>query len=121
MDAYFQCVCKSSITEAFFFAKAQTLSAYRHLFEAMISFVLGSSSGKQRADRGIELIGLPFDEDEESWFEYYLLEGKGRSLFGAKDTVIMRYMALGKNEEAQELSREVKERKIDNMNWTSLT
>lgn len=87
----------------------------------MLSFILGSSSGKQRSDRAIELIGLPFDQEEQSWFQQHLLDGKGKALFGAKDTVIMRYMALGELQAAREVSRETKERKIDNLNWTSLT
>ena len=121
VEAYFQCVCHSSITEAFSFTKSRHPPARRHLFEGLISFSLGSSDGKQRSDRSMELIGLPFDKEEQSWFESYLLEGKGRALFGAKDTVIVRYLAIGKEGEAYELSRQVKERKIDNMNWSSLT
>ena len=121
LEACFQCICKSSITEAFSFARAQTPSIHRRLFERMLIFVHGSSSGKLRSDRAVELISLPFDGEEQLWFEQFLLEGKGKSLFGAKDTVIMRYMALGQNHKAQNISREVKERRIDNMNWASLT
>ncbi|KAI4156459.1 MAG: hypothetical protein LQ340_000274 [Diploschistes diacapsis] len=121
LDAYFQCVCQSSITEAFHFARSQGIQNHRRLFEQMLSFILGSSSGKQRSDRAIELIGLPFDQEEQSWFQQHLLDGKGKALFGAKDTVIMRYMALGELQAAREVSRETKERKIDNLNWTSLT
>ena len=87
----------------------------------MLVFVHGSSSGKLRSDRAVELISLPFDGEEQLWFEQFLLEGKGKPLFGAKDTVIMRYMALGQNHKAQSVSKEVKERRIDNMNWASLT
>ena len=122
LDAYFQCLCKASITEAFFFARSSSLPEHRHLFERMLSFVLSHSSGEARADRAMELIRLPLDAEEESWFENYLLGGKGQGLYGAKDTVIMRQMALGNEQRAQELSRDVKERKrVDNMNWASLT
>ena len=87
----------------------------------MLSFVLSHSSGKARADRATELISLPLAAEEEAWFEEYLLGGKGKGLFGAKDTVIMRQMALGNVQRAQKLSKDVKERKVDNMNWASLT
>ena len=121
LDTYYQCVCKSSITEAFSFARAQPTPVHRRLFERMLSFVHGSLSGKLRSDCAVELISLPFDEEEQVWFEQFLLDGKGKALYGAKDTVIMRFMALGQGQKAQSLSRGVKERKIDNTNWSNLT
>lgn len=63
---------------------------------------------------------LPFDEEEEEWFEKYLLDGKGKGLFGAKDTVIVRRIATGRGDDVRALAREIKERKIDGVNWNDL-
>lgn len=120
LDEYFKCLCRSSITEAFFFARSQHPSSHRRLFELMLAFVHGSSSGDARSSRGIELVGLPFDEEEADWFEDYLLRGKGKGLYGAKDTMIMRQIAMGDGQRAENLSRDIRERRIDGMNWITL-
>ena len=121
LNAYFSCVCKSSITEALYFARSQHPAAHRNLFELMLAFVHGSSSGDTRSKRGTELVSVPFSEEETSWFEEYLLRGKGKSLCAAKDTMIMRYMATGEGQKAEGLIKDVKERNIDGINWTTLT
>jgi hypothetical protein len=121
LDSFFACVCQASITEGYFFTKSHPTATRRHLFEQLLAFVHGSSSGETQSQRGIELVNLPFDREETEWFEEFLLRGSGKGLFGAKDTVIVRYIAEGRSEDAEKLSREVKERKIDGVNWTSLT
>ena len=73
-----------------------------------------------RGTRAVELVGLPFDETEQSWFEEYLLEGKGKALYGAKDSVVMRLISLGQTEQAAKLSDQIKERRIDGVNWQTL-
>ena len=68
----------------------------------------------------MELIGLPFNEEEETWFEEYLVEGKGRSLYGAKDSVMMRKILTGRAREAVEFGKDLSGKVIDGVNWTSL-
>lgn len=43
----------------------------------------------------MELVGLPLSSQEEEWLEKFLTEGKGRTLRGAEDTVLMRRIATG--------------------------
>lgn len=50
----------------------------------------GQHQGEERARAAAELVGLPFDADEERWFEDYLLRGEGRRLRRAKETVLLR-------------------------------
>lgn len=44
----------------------------------------------------MELIYLPFDAEEEGWFEEFLTEGKGRSIPRAKDALRVRAIATGR-------------------------
>ena len=68
----------------------------------------------------MELIVLPFDHEEEDWFEEYLLRGKGKGLYGAKDTVIARRIATGRDGDVEGLAKEIRERKIDGLSWVGL-
>lgn len=66
------------------------------MFEILIALVLHNSTSKTIADRGVELINLPFTEEEEAWFEEYLIHGEGRMLKKGKDTLMMRRIGTGK-------------------------
>ena len=120
LNVYFSALVNSSVTEAFFFTRRQSDATRKHLFEVLLALVHGSSSGGARAKRGVELVGLPLETEEEEWLEEYLLKGKGKNLFGAKDTVIVRRIATGRSDEIGTLAREAKERKIDGVNWPQL-
>ena len=121
MDALFTAMCQASVTEAYQFCETQEEMAHRRLFENLISFVLGSSDAPIRGARGVELINLPFSSEEEDWFEEYLLSSKGKGLYGAKDTVLMRRVVLGRSVGATGLGYGIKERMIDGLNWSGLT
>ena len=79
-----------------------------------------NSAGDARASRALELIHLPLNEEEEQWFEEFLNEGKGSTLYGAKDTVMMRKIAKGKMKDAFEFGSKLSGRKIDGLNWMTL-
>jgi hypothetical protein len=121
VDALFEGMCKMSITEAFFFARGYDDTQRRHLFEQMLLFVHSTPAGDLRGERAVELIPLPLDTNEEKWFEDFLLHGEGKSLNGAADSVIMRKIATGRQSEAAKLTSQSKNRKVDGVNWTSLT
>ena len=109
-DAYFNYLARLSVTEAYNFARTQQPRNIRsHLLELLATSVLSSTNtsnqGDDRAARGLELVDLPFDEEEEEGlFANYLLRGKGKSLPGAKDTVMMRWVAKGDLQRALSLS-----------------
>ena len=73
-----------------------------------------------RGQRAIELLNLPLDEEEESWFEDYLLSGKVATLSGAKDTVLMRRLATGNTRDLPSKVRSLGGPKIDGINWDDL-
>ena len=113
-------MCTASLTEAFYFSRSQGALRHQQLFEQLISSVLSSHAGDARGNRARELIALPLDEEEGSWFEEFLLEGKGHSLPGARDTVMMRKVATGRIVEAVEFGRQLTGRKFDGVNWANL-
>ncbi len=66
----------------------------------LITMAIHGPAGEKLAARGIELVNLPFTQEEESWFEEYLTKGEGRGLKRAKDTLMMRRIGTGKFTEA---------------------
>lgn len=68
----------------------------------------------------MELIGLPFDDQEEEWFENALLRGNAKTLHGAKDTVMMRRLASGKTAGLSAELESLGGKKIDGLNWDML-
>jgi hypothetical protein len=121
LSAFFDRFCAASLTEAFFFARSQGSFRHRHLFEQLITFVVNSSKGEIRGNRAVELIGLPFNEEEEEWFEDFLTEGKGKELHEARDTLMVRKVVKGEIQDAVELGKKLSGKKMDGVNWTSLT
>ncbi|OJD13639.1 hypothetical protein AJ78_05920 [Emergomyces pasteurianus Ep9510] len=123
LNAYFALLCRTHITEAFYFTRKQpSPTSHRDLLEQLILFVLSATKpGEVRAKRAMELINLPFNAEEETWFEGCLLTGKARNLQGAKDTVMMRRVATGR---LQDLNcgdlESLGGRKIDGLNWDDL-
>lgn len=92
----------------------------RHLLEQLVGFVHSGVSGETRSERGVELVNLPLNEEEERWFQEYLLSGKGRTLQGAKDTVTMRRIAVGKITEAFEDKAGSNRGQLHGLNWDIL-
>ena len=136
-DAYFNYLARLSVTEAYSFARAQQPRNIRsHLLELLATSVLSSNNtsngGDDRAARGLELVDLPFDDEEEEYlFATYLLRGKGKMLPGAKDTVMMRWVAKGDMQRALNLGdddaggrhhrpRFSAGRKHDGVNWDAV-
>ena len=120
LEAFFSVLCRSSITEAFYFSRSQGELIHQHLFEKLITFVHANAAGALRATRGVELISLPLNEKEEKWFDEFLSQGKGRTLYGAHDTIMIRAIATGRSQDASDQSSHAGNRKIDGLNWAIL-
>jgi hypothetical protein len=65
------------------------------------------------------LVGLPFNEEEEEWFEKYLIEGDGRNCNGANETLLIRRMATGRLKEAASVGG-LRRMKTDHVQWGAL-
>ena len=90
------------------------------MFEMLISLVLNNSSKDTIADRSVELVNLPFNVEEEQWFEEYLLTGDGRSIKNANDTLMMRRIGTGNFKGSLELQHKGG-RGIGDLDWQKLS
>lgn len=90
------------------------------LFEGLIETALVHIPSSKRADAAIELLNLPLSPDEEVWFEAFLLEGKGRSLHGARDAVVARWIAVGRVGDAWEATRSMSGRRYEGVSWEGI-
>jgi hypothetical protein len=96
-----------NVTETYYWIRARPEHEQRQLMEALVEQTLdhrawGARDPSEtehiypREEKAVELVGLPFGEEEEEWIEKFLTEGKGRTLKGAEDTVLMRKIAMGR-------------------------
>ncbi|KZF21892.1 hypothetical protein L228DRAFT_284015 [Xylona heveae TC161] len=120
LEAFFSYLSQCSVTEAFYFARGQPENIHRHLLEQLASLVLSKQSGEERATRATEFVDLPLSDEEESWIEEYLHEGKGKTLHGARDTVMARKISTGKFNEALLNGKILSGRLFDGINWENL-
>ena len=128
VEAYFDLITTNNVVEAYHFAAGQEHSQHQALFQRLIRSVLSLPTSDSeidvptRADRIILLASLPLSHTEESWLESYLLtDPQGSKLPQAKDLVLARRIALGKEIDgvAGTLDRH-RGMKHDGMNWDDL-
>jgi hypothetical protein len=120
IECLFSAIARTSVTEAFYFCRGQSEYAQRHMFEMLVALVLNNSTPETVADRSVELVNLPFTQEEDGWFEDYLLRGEGRALRRAKDTWIMRKIGTGKFTESLSL-KGINNRSIGGLDWGTLS
>ncbi|KAI9762742.1 MAG: hypothetical protein M1840_001151 [Geoglossum simile] len=132
LGAFFDCLCWVSVPEAFFFSRTQPETLRRFLFEQLIKFVLSGTTTTtrlsrhrelaetERADKAIELINLPLAEEENQWFEEYLIKNSDNAVRDAKDTLLMRRIGTGKLNEALRDQDGLNTGKLDGINWEAL-
>jgi Nuclear pore complex assembly len=116
LSTYFSFLADTSIVHAYHFCQKRVGSQRKVLFEKLILAAL-SSRGDQSASRAVTLIGLPFTDEEVHWFEEFLLHGKGSSCHGAKDSVVMRRIATGRDYADLPVLQRFRGQNIDGINW----
>ena len=119
LEAFFLVLCRSSIIEAFSFARSQGRENHRGLFERLITLFLEDSNDQIKALRANDFISLPLQDEEEIWLNEHLQEGTGRTLQGANDTIIMRGLLKGNIKPLLELDKTTAGRKIEGVSWTT--
>lgn len=115
--AYFSVLSANSVAEAYLFAQKQEAVRHRLLFEALVVSVHSSHGGEVRASRALELISQPFIEEEEAWFEEFLLHGDGSQYPHSKDSVLARRIATGKSHEGVGALDRLRGQQIRGINW----
>jgi hypothetical protein len=114
-----------NVTETLFWIRGRPEYEQRELLEVLVEETLDRNGWGPddktytREDKAMEFVSLPLTETEENWVETYLIEGKGRTLRGASDTVEMRRIATGRLKEAAG-NAGLKGRKHDQVNWEVL-
>jgi hypothetical protein len=121
-DEFFYATCKASLTEAFFFMRRQPPHDQKHLLEILIDSALGLPASEERKRKGLELVELPFNAQEEAWFKEYLTNGKGRKYDRAGDTVLTRLLARGHYDQMLDAVDSVNTSKtnLDGFKWDSI-
>jgi hypothetical protein len=97
LDAYFNFLVRSNIQEAYYFAAEQPHHVHKLLFEHLVSAVLKYPPGPSRADKITLMAGLAMSAEEQVWWKEYLGGGAGGNLQGAKETLAIRELAMGKS------------------------
>ncbi|KAF2200951.1 hypothetical protein GQ43DRAFT_441034 [Delitschia confertaspora ATCC 74209] len=121
-EAFVRYMTRRSVTETFYWIRARPDYEQRQLFEVMVLQTLernGVTGLEERADMVQELVGLPFNDDEEQWFEDFLVEGLGRNCPGARDTVMVRRITTGRLREAVHDSG-LRGKKLIDLDWDVL-
>lgn len=117
LEAYFSVLCQNSVAEAYHFCQKQDEVKHKALFEALLVAVHSEPGGEARAERALTLLSLPLTDSEEGWFEECLLYGKAGQLNQAKDSVIMRRIAMGRDCEGIGALDRYRGHKIEGVNW----
>ena len=120
LEAYFTILTYASVTEAFFFARAQGGANHRTLFTQLVESVASLPSGERKAQQGVELVKLPLDDTEEPWFSEVLEGAKQNKTKGATDMLVMRDISMGRIEGLGEKVAMTGNRNIEGLNWDAL-
>ncbi|KAH7369823.1 nuclear pore complex assembly-domain-containing protein [Rhexocercosporidium sp. MPI-PUGE-AT-0058] len=120
IECLFSAIARTSVTEAFYFARGQPQYAQRHMFEMLISVVLNNSPKETIGDRSLELVNLPLSLEEDGWLEEYVLHGDGRNLKRGRDTLMMRKIGTGNFTDSLSM-RGINNRPIDHLDWSNLS
>jgi len=90
LELLFGAMARTNVTEALFFTRTQSDHTREVLFRRLVSVALDH----KQSDSAVasELAFLPFESEEEAWFEDHL-HGDGKNLKRAKDTLLIRKIA----------------------------
>ncbi|KAF2122442.1 nuclear pore complex assembly-domain-containing protein [Lophiotrema nucula] len=124
--AFVRYMADRSVTDTFYWIRGRPEHEHKQLLEILVEETLEQHSVTRninqkytREERAMELVNLPFDDEEEQWVEAFLTEGKGRNFHAAKDTVIMRKIATGRLSAAAD-DGHLRGKKHENLNWEVL-
>ncbi|KAH8668761.1 nuclear pore complex assembly-domain-containing protein [Xylariales sp. PMI_506] len=97
VELLFEALSRSNVSAALQFSRSKPEGTREKLFQRMILSVLGNDRSEDSADRAAELASLSLDSTEEAWFNEILSSGEGKRLKVARDTLLVRRIALGES------------------------
>lgn len=126
-DEFAKYISARNVTEAYYWIQERPGHEHAQLLEILVETTLERSAWARdvdedvytRQDRAVELVALPFSEEEEAHLEKFLTEGKGRTYRGAQDTLLMRRIAMGRLVDVAE-EKGTRGRRHDGVTWEVL-
>ncbi|ORY68346.1 nuclear pore complex assembly-domain-containing protein [Pseudomassariella vexata] len=93
----FDAMAHSNVTEALQFSRARPQEMQQQLFHRLVMSVLGDARDEESAERAYQLASLPLYKNEEGWLKEALTSGHAKRFKGARDTLLMRRIAVGES------------------------
>lgn len=126
-NEFAQYLSRRNVTETYYWIHTRPEYEQRSLLEILIKQTLETNSGNNgvseeaytREDKAMELVSLPFSDEEEEYIETFLTKGAGRAYRNAEDTVMMRRIAMGRLIDVAK-DQDTRGRRVDGVNWDSL-
>lgn len=94
VELLFDAMAKSSVTAALHYSRTKPETMREILFRRLVVDVLEDAESDETAERACELASSPFDKSEEEWLKDVLTR-EGKKLKAARDTLLMRRIAMG--------------------------
>jgi hypothetical protein len=95
VEMLFDALAHAEPHEALRFSRAKPDATREQLFRRLVVTVLSGAGTDEVAEHASELASLPLDPIEERWFVDCLSRGEGKGFKAARDTLLMRRIALG--------------------------
>ncbi|KAF2846016.1 hypothetical protein T440DRAFT_511168 [Plenodomus tracheiphilus IPT5] len=116
-----------NVTETYWWIHTRPEHEHQALLEILVEQTLEKDAwsrnpedgGYTRSNKAVELVSLPFSDEEDEYMERFLTEGKGRTYQGAHDTVLMRRIATGRLTQMVD-ENGTRGRRIDGVQWEIL-
>jgi hypothetical protein len=126
-DEFAKYMSGRNVTETYYWIQTRPEYEQKHLLEILIEQTLEKSIWNNgvpddmytREEKAIELVSLPFSDQEDEFIEKFLTEGKGRAFRNAEDTVMMRRIAMGRLADVVK-DQNTRGRRANGVNWDSL-
>lgn len=97
VELLFDALAHAEPHEALQFSRSKPDAMREQLFRRLVVAVLTGAGTDEGAERASELASLPLEPAEEVWFVDCLSRGEGKGFRAARDTLLMRRIALGED------------------------
>lgn len=115
LDAYFDLLVNTDVTGAYNFSRQHP--DHERLFERMVTTVQSVEPGEAREAAAVQMVGLPFTDEEVMWLDTIALDGTTK-IPEIRDSLAMQQTAKG-----QPMSKAMQRyqgNKIDGVDWQDL-
>lgn len=126
-DEFARYLSARNVTETYFWIQTRPDHEQKPLLEILLEQTLEKSvwnngvgeEAYTREDKAMELVSLPFSDEEETFIEDFLIKGRGRTFRNAEDTVMMRRIAMGRLSDVA-ADQSTRGQRVGGVDWDSL-